>query len=62
MSQIIEVVVSTQGTTTVQTRGFAGESCLAASKYLENALGCVTEERKTDEFHAAVPSDQQLRH
>jgi len=60
MSQIIEVVVSPQGTTTVQTRGFAGESCLAASKYLENALGCVTEERKTDEYYAAVQSDQQL--
>lgn len=62
MSQIIEVVVSPQGTTTVQTRGFAGDSCLAASKYLENALGRVTEERKTAEFHAAVPSEQQARH
>ena len=39
MSQIIEVTVSPQGETTVQTRGFAGGDCLDASRFLEQALG-----------------------
>ena len=61
MTKIIEVIVSPRGETTVQTRGFAGSACLEASKFLEQALGAVTTERKTEEFHTSAQADQQLR-
>jgi hypothetical protein len=51
MSRIIEVVVSPNGETTVQTKGYAGSACLQASKFLEQALGTPTSDRKTSEFY-----------
>jgi len=50
-AKIIEVVVSPNGQTTVQTRGFAGDACRHASKALEQALGLVEREQLTAEFH-----------
>ncbi len=47
----IEITVSPEGKTTVQTRGFAGSSCRDASKFLEQALGQRTSEELTAEFH-----------
>lgn len=61
MQPIIEVTISPQGETTVQTKGFVGEACLAASKYLEEALGTATEQRKTPEFYAVTGVEQQVR-
>jgi len=60
MNRVIEVVVSPKGEATVQTRGFAGSDCLSASKFLEDALGVVTSERKTSEFYAANQSEQHI--
>ena len=50
MSRVIEVVVSPQGGTTVQTKGYVGGDCLQASKFLEQALGIAIADRKTAEF------------
>jgi hypothetical protein len=61
MPRIIEVVVSPTGETTVQTKGYAGADCLQASKFLEQALGVTTNDRKTAEFHQAESAEQQLR-
>jgi hypothetical protein len=47
----IEIIVDTQGKTTVQTRGFAGSSCAEASKFLEEALGRRRSEAHTAEFY-----------
>jgi hypothetical protein len=44
MSRVIEVIVSPQGETTVQTKGYAGANCQQASKFLEQSLGVVTSE------------------
>ena len=52
-ARTIEIVVSPDGTTTVQTHGFAGDSCRHASKALEQALGLVEREQLTAEFHQA---------
>jgi hypothetical protein len=57
MSRVIEVLVSPQGEATVQTKGYAGPDCLQASRFLEQALGVVTADRKTAEFHQA-PAEQ----
>lgn len=50
-NKTIEIVVSPQGSTTVTTKGFDGATCREASKFLELALGQVTTERLTAEFH-----------
>ena len=61
MSRVIEVIVSPQGETTVQTKGYGGGDCLSASRFLEEALGLVTEDRKTAEFFAASPAEQHVQ-
>ena len=35
----IEITVSPQGETRLETKGFAGASCQDASRFVENALG-----------------------
>lgn len=50
----IEIVVSPDGTTRIETRGFSGASCQDASRFLEQALGRTTAEQRTAEFHQAV--------
>ena len=59
--RIIEVVVSPQGKTTVQSKGFAGAECLQATKWLEQSLGIVTADNKTSEFFQAAATEQELR-
>ena len=61
MARIIEVVVSPAGETTVQTKGYAGADCLQASKFLEQALGVTTDDRKTAEFFEVAPTEQQVQ-
>jgi len=50
MPRMIEVIVAPSGETTVQTKGYAGQACMAASQFME-ALGVVSAERKTSEFY-----------
>ena len=45
----IEIIVTPQGKTTVQTLGFTGASCRNASRFLEQALGQRTGEYLTAE-------------
>jgi hypothetical protein len=47
----IEVIVSPQGETRIETKGFAGSSCRLASQFLEQALGQQLSERLTAEFY-----------
>ena len=61
MSRVIEVVVSSKGETTVQTKGYAGADCLQASKFLEQALGVVSAERKSAEFYETAPTEQHVQ-
>ena len=58
---IIEVVVSPQGETTVQTKGYAGSDCLEASKFLEQALGIAVADRKTADYFQAAATEQQIQ-
>ena len=59
----IEIIVASDGKTTVQTKGFAGSSCRDASRFLEQALGQRTAEELTAEFHQTetVPQTQEQR-
>jgi hypothetical protein len=51
MTQIIEIIVSPQGETKIETKGFAGTSCREASRFLEQALGSRVSEQLTADFH-----------
>ena len=58
----IEIVISATGETRIETMGFVGRDCLAASRFLEKALGTKSAERLTPNFHQseAVSHNQQL--
>ena len=59
MSQIIEVTISPQGETRIETKGFTGGHCREASKALETALGVPETEQLTSEFHAVSSTENQ---
>jgi hypothetical protein len=61
MPRMIEVTVSPQGETTVQTKGYSGTSCLQASKFLEDALGVVASDCKTMECYETEEIKQQVQ-
>jgi hypothetical protein len=61
MPRIIEVVVSPQGETTIQTKGYAGGACVQASKFLENALGVAVTDQKTTEFFQTSVQTQEIQ-
>jgi hypothetical protein len=61
MSRVIEITVSPTGETTVQTKGYVGTDCLQASRFLEQALGTPSAEKKTAEFYTETPTEQQVR-
>jgi len=60
MPRIIEVIVSPKGETRLQTKGYAGQDCLQASKFLEQALGLTTTDLKTTEFYEAATTAQHV--
>ncbi len=58
MSQTIEMVVAPNGETRVETKGFTGASCRAASEFIERALGASTGERLKPEFYQTTQVQQ----
>jgi hypothetical protein len=60
MPRIIEVTVSPQGETTVKTKGYSGSDCMHASRFLEEALGMPTADRKTSEYYQEASVQQQV--
>ena len=58
MTRVIEVIVSPQGETTVQTHGYAGADCLQASKFLEQSLGVIADDQMTAAFYETAPAEQ----
>jgi hypothetical protein len=61
MPRVIELIVSKDGQTTVQTKGFSGGTCIQASKWLEQAIGTVTGDQKTTEFFETAKTDQHIQ-
>ena len=60
-SKIIEIVVSPEGQSRVETRGFSGGECREASRFIESALGSRVSETLTAEFHQTQTANQQTR-
>ena len=61
MARIIEVVVSPKGETTLQTKGYVGSACLLASKFLEEALGISSADRKSAECYQSNQVEQTIQ-
>ena len=59
--KIIEILVSPDGQTRLQTKGFAGTSCQDASRFLEQALGVKTSDQRTPESFVIAQTQQQNR-
>jgi len=62
MSQYIEIIISPQGQSQLQTHGFAGNTCRQASAFLEQALGTSSEEQLTPEFYLNQSNETQQQH
>tara|TARA_R110000868_G_scaffold123899_4_gene327821 strand:- start:249 stop:443 length:195 start_codon:yes stop_codon:yes gene_type:complete len=50
----IDIIFSTDGQSRIETRGFTGSQCKDASRFLETALGKVSSEQLTAEYHQNV--------
>ena len=57
----IEIVVEPDGSTSVQTHGYTGPSCREASAFIERALGTISSETLTAEFHQTAVQPQRER-
>ncbi len=57
----IEITVSPDGETKVETKSFTGPECREASRFVEQALGQRTAETLTAEFHQGQQAGQELR-
>ena len=58
MNKTIEIIITSDGRTSVQTLGFTGPSCRDASKFIEEALGERIAENRTAEFYQVVTVEQ----
>ena len=56
----IEIIISPSGETTLQSKGFAGRECLAATGPLVEALGIRQSDRLTSEFYASEHATRRL--
>jgi hypothetical protein len=58
----IQVTVDVEGNVTVTTRGYKGKACVEASRFLEAALGNVSQLTHTSEYHTVgVQTKQHAR-
>lgn len=50
----IEILVRPNGETILETRGYSGEQCQHASRFLEQALGRTVQDQRTSEFYESA--------
>ncbi len=60
MNRTIEIIISSDGQSRIETKGFTGSDCRTASRFLEQALGQATSEQLKPEFHQSHSQQQQL--
>jgi hypothetical protein len=59
MKQTIEVIIAPNGTISIDAVGFKGADCEHATKFLEEALGCVQQKQKKPEYHQRTTAKHQ---
>ena len=57
--KIIEIIVSPQGETRLETKGFSGVACQDASRFIESALGEKSSDRPTAERYQVSAGQEQ---
>jgi hypothetical protein len=57
----IEITIAPNGQSRVETKGFIGNECRQASRFIEQALGQQTDEQLKTEFHQSASSQQHLK-
>jgi hypothetical protein len=57
----IEIIVTPDGKSRVETKGFSGAGCRDASRFLELALGQRVGEQLTRDFYASSSEQQRLQ-
>ena len=63
MKRTIEIIVSPEGDISIDALGFKGADCERATRFLEEALGVVSNRAKKPEYHASrsTRNQQKLR-
>ena len=56
----IEITVSPNGESQVETKGFIGEGCQQASRFIELAIGKAVSEKLKPEFHEQYISNNSV--
>jgi hypothetical protein len=59
MKPTIEVIVSAAGEIQIDAVGFKGADCEHATKFLEEALGCVQQKQRKPEYHQRTKNRNQ---
>jgi hypothetical protein len=60
MIKTIEVIILATGQSRMETKGFNGSDCQAASQFLEAALGSKQSEQFTAEFHQSANAQAEI--
>jgi Protein of unknown function (DUF2997) len=61
MKKTIEVIVSPQGDISIDAVGFKGADCEKATRFLEEALGVVSNRARKPEYHASANTRNQQK-
>ena len=61
MKQTIEVIIAPDGAIQIDAVGFKGADCEHATKFLEEALGCVQQKQKKPEYHQRTRGNHQQK-
>lgn len=61
MNQTIEIIITPDGQSRLETQGFSGSDCRTASRFLEQALGKSTSEQLKPEFHQNASEEEHLQ-
>jgi hypothetical protein len=61
MSRVIEIIVPPDGSSRIETKGFAGSSCLESSRFLEESLGKKSHDERTADFYRSIEQIEVLR-
>ena len=57
----IEIIVSPTGESQIEAKGFAGNECREATKFIESALGAVSNETLKAEFHVQYSTQNSIQ-
>lgn len=61
MNPTIEIVIAPDGSSRVETKGYSGNGCREASRFIEQSLGQSLSEQLKPEFHQSAEQSEHVR-